>query len=117
MTMLTDTDIGSGSLRFAKDYIGADYHNDGDTHIDALCHVAYEGSLYNGRPQDSFDAEGATVDSIDVLKNGLVGRGVLLDIPPSAASGGSSQASTFRATTFRRPSQRRASRWMKETFS
>lgn len=81
MTMLTDTDIGSGSLRFAKDYVGADYHNDGHTHIDALCHVAYDGCLYNGWPQDSVDADGATLDAIDVLKNGLVGRGVLLDIP------------------------------------
>ena len=34
MTMLTDTDIGSGSLRFAKDYVGGDYHNDGK--IDVL---------------------------------------------------------------------------------
>jgi len=81
MTMLTDTDIGSGSLRFTKDYIGADYHNEGHTHIDALCHVAYNGSLYNGWPQDTVDAEGASVDSIDVLKHGLVGRGVMLDIP------------------------------------
>jgi kynurenine formamidase len=81
MTMLTDTDIGSGSLRFTKDYVGADYHNEGHTHIDAFCHVAYHGSLYNGRPQDSVDADGASVDSIGVLTNGLVGRGVLLDIP------------------------------------
>jgi kynurenine formamidase len=81
MTMLSDTDIGSGSLRFAKDYVGLDYHNDGHTHIDALCHVAYDGSLYNGRPQGAVDADGATVDSIEVLKDGLVGRGVLLDIP------------------------------------
>ena len=81
MTMLTDTDIGSGSLRFAKDYVGADYHNEGHTHIDAYCHVAYDGSLYNGFSQDSVDAAGASADSIDVLKDGLVGRGVLLDIP------------------------------------
>jgi kynurenine formamidase len=81
MTMLTDTDIGSGSVRFTKDYIGADYHNEGHTHIDAFCHVAYDGSLYNGWPQDSVDVGGASVDSIEVLKNGLVGRGVLLDIP------------------------------------
>ena len=81
MTMLADTDIGSGSLRFAKDYVGSDYHNDGHTHIDAFCHVAYDGSLYNGRPQDTVDAGGATTDSIEVLENGLVGRGVLLDIP------------------------------------
>jgi kynurenine formamidase len=81
MTMLADTDIGSGSVRFVKDYIGADYHNEGHTHIDALCHVAFEGWLYNGWSQQSVDAAGASMDSIDVLKDGLVGRGVLLDIP------------------------------------
>jgi kynurenine formamidase len=81
MTMLSDTDIGSGSLRFAKDYVGLDYHNDGHSHIDAFCHVAYEGSLYGGRPQEAVTAQGAAVDTIEVLKDGLVGRGVLLDIP------------------------------------
>jgi kynurenine formamidase len=81
MTMRFDTDIGSGSLRFAKDYVGLDYHNDGHSHIDALCHVAYEGSLYNGRPQDTVASDGAAVETIDALKDGLVGRGVLLDIP------------------------------------
>jgi kynurenine formamidase len=81
MTMLSDTDIGSGSVRFAKDYVGADYHNDGHTHIDALCHVAYDGSLYNGWPQGAVDEDGASADAIEVLKDGLVGRGVLLDIP------------------------------------
>ena len=81
MTMLADTDIGSGSLRFAKDYVGVDYHNDGHTHIDAFCHISYEGSLYNGQPPDAVTAEGAGVEAIDVLKDGLVGRGVLLDIP------------------------------------
>ncbi len=81
MTMLADTDIGSGSLRFAKDYVGVDYHNDGHTHIDAFCHVAYEGSLYNGQNPDAVTADGAEVDAIEVLKDGLVGRGVLLDVP------------------------------------
>jgi kynurenine formamidase len=81
MTMLSDTDIGSGSLRFAKDYVGVDYHNDTHTHIDALCHVAYDGSLYNGWPQEAVDGAGASADAIEVLKDGLVGRGVLLDIP------------------------------------
>jgi kynurenine formamidase len=81
MTMLADQDIGLGSLRFAKDYVGVDYHNDGHTHIDALCHVAYEGSLYNGQPPDAVTAAGAAVEAIEVLKDGLVGRGVLLDVP------------------------------------
>jgi kynurenine formamidase len=81
MTMLFDTDIGSGSVRFAKDYIGLDYHTDGHSHIDAFCHVAYEGALYNGKPQDAVTSAGAAADAIEVLKDGLVGRGVLLDIP------------------------------------
>ena len=70
MTMLTDVDIGSGSVRFAKDYVGADYHNDGHTHIDALSHVAFDGSFFDGQ-----------AGAIDILADGLVGRAVLLDVP------------------------------------
>jgi kynurenine formamidase len=81
MTMLTDVDIGSGSVRFAKDYVGVDYHNDGHSHIDALSHVAYDDRLYGGVPAESVTAEGAGAGSIEVLKDGLVGRGVLLDVP------------------------------------
>ncbi len=81
------TALGSGAdsqpegVEFIKDYVGADYHNDGHTHIDALCHVAYDGLLYNGRPEEQVDEDGAAVNSIEVLKDGLIGRGVLLDIP------------------------------------
>jgi kynurenine formamidase len=81
MTMLADVDIGSGSVRFAKDYVGVDYHNDGHTHIDAFCHVAFEGSLFDGKPAGSVTAHGAQVGAIDILSNGLVGRAVLLDVP------------------------------------
>ena len=70
MTMRTDVDIGSGSVRFAKDYVGVDYHNDGHTHIDAFCHVAFDGSFFDGQ-----------TGAIDILKDGLAGRGVLLDVP------------------------------------
>ena len=74
-------DDGPGQLRFATDYVGADYHHDGHTHIDALCHVAYEGLLYNGSPASSVTSAGASVGSIEALANGLTARGVLLDIP------------------------------------
>lgn len=69
------------ATHFNKDYVGTDYHNDGHTHIDALSHVAYAGSLYNGKPEASISERGASVSSIEVLRNGLVGRGVLLDVP------------------------------------
>jgi kynurenine formamidase len=81
MTLLPDVDVGSGTLRFTKDYIGADYHHDAHSHIDALCHVAYDDSLYNGKPSLPLGKEGAAVNTIDVVRNGLVGRGVLLDVP------------------------------------
>jgi kynurenine formamidase len=81
MTMLTDVDIGSGSVRFTKDYVGVDYHNDGHTHVDAFSHVAYEGLLYGGAPESSVTSEGAEADAIDILEDGLVGRGVLIDVP------------------------------------
>jgi kynurenine formamidase len=79
MTMLDGSD--SHGLAFVKDYIGVDYHNDSHSHLDALCHVSFDGRLYNGRPADSVSAAGAAVETVEVLKDGLIGRGVLLDIP------------------------------------
>ena len=81
MTLLHDVDGESGALSFAKDFIGADYHHDSHSHIDALCHVALDGALYNDKPSAALTNEGAATNTIEVLKNGLVGRGVLLDVP------------------------------------
>ena len=81
MTMLPDVDIGSGTVRFAKDYVGVDYHNEGHSHIDAFSHVAFDGAFFDGQPDGSVTAQGAEAGSIEVLANGLVGRGVLLDVP------------------------------------
>ncbi len=81
MTMLADVEIGSGTLRFAKDYVGVDYHNDTHSHLDALCHVAFDGVLFNDRPSASITPDGARVNAVEVARNGIVGRGVLLDVP------------------------------------
>jgi kynurenine formamidase len=81
MTALGSAAENPEGVHFIKDYVGLDYHNDGHTHIDALCHVAFDGAMYNGRSEDEVSDEGAPVNSIEVLKTGLVGRGVLLDIP------------------------------------
>jgi kynurenine formamidase len=56
-------------------------HGNADTHIDALCHVIFDGMLYNGVAADAVTAAGATELSIDVAGHGIVGRGLLLDIP------------------------------------
>lgn len=81
ITQRHDEVVGSGALGFAKDFVGADYHSEGHTHVDALCHVSYRGQLYNGVTAASVTAEGAAAEAIDLLKDGLVGRGVLLDVP------------------------------------
>ena len=80
MTMLADE--GEGPLRFAMDYVGQDFHHPSHSHIDALCHVSYRGSLYNGfETASTVSADGAAALSVETLHEGLVGRGVLLDVP------------------------------------
>jgi kynurenine formamidase len=57
------------------------YHGFTITHIDALCHVGLDGFFYNRVPTESASSSGATHDTIEVAKDGIVGRGVLLDLP------------------------------------
>ena len=78
-----DIDIGSGGLRFGLDFLGMACHGDCHTHIDALCHISYNGLTYNGKPaQEVLTSKGATtLDVAKIGEVGVVGRGVLLDIP------------------------------------
>ena len=77
-------DIGAGSsgVTFATDFVGLAFHGDCHTHLDALCHIAYQGRVYNGRPaQEVMTSRGATALDVTAYRDGLVGRGVLLDVP------------------------------------
>jgi kynurenine formamidase len=75
------TETAARTDRFATDYVGLDYHHDTHSHVDALCHVAFDGRLYGGAPVETVTSYGAEHASIALLAAGLVGRGVLLDIP------------------------------------
>ena len=75
-------DAGPG-LSFSMDRIAMNVHGNADSHIDALCHVIFDGMLYNGVPADTVTAAGAAELSIGVAADGIVGRGVLLDVPRS----------------------------------
>ncbi len=69
-------------LTFAQDRLGVNVHGDADSHIDALCHAMYRKTLYNGVPSAAVTVHGAEELSIDdVARDGIAGRGVLLDIP------------------------------------
>ena len=70
-----------GGLSFAMDRLAMNVHGDADSHIDALCHVIYRARLYNGIAADTVTAAGPSELSIEVARDGIAGRGVLLDIP------------------------------------
>jgi kynurenine formamidase len=57
------------------------YHGYVHTHMDTLCHFLYKGKMYNGYSQDEVTENGAAKNSILNFKNGIVTRGVLMDIP------------------------------------
>ena len=58
------------------------YHGYGVSHIDSLCHFAYKDMFYNNVPRSASSAEeGCTKNGISNLQQGIVTRGILLDIP------------------------------------
>ena len=56
------------------------YHGYVHTHMDTLCHFLYNGQMYNGYPQEEVTEDGAAKNSIINFKNGIITRGILMDI-------------------------------------
>ncbi len=81
ISMLFEVDKGFGEPGFCLDYFASEIHGDSHTHIDALCHVAYEGKLYNGKSISMVTSRGPKGLDITKYADGVIGRGVLLDIP------------------------------------
>lgn len=78
-TMRIDRPPGGGG---AVDYYGVFYHGTAVTHIDALCHVWNEDGMWEGRdPSEVIGPHGASYATIDEWSDGIVTRGVLLDVP------------------------------------
>jgi kynurenine formamidase len=77
-----DVDLGSSGLTSATDYLGIAFHGSVHSHVDALCHMAYRGLMYNGRPaREGVTSRGAAVLDVTAYRHGLVGRGILIDAP------------------------------------
>ena len=67
---------------FSADYYGISYHGTATTHLDALCHVWDENGMWNGRVHDdTVTMDGAVWGSVEHWKEGIITRGVLLDVP------------------------------------
>jgi kynurenine formamidase len=68
----------------SMDFIGLAYHGQTITHLDASCHAFWSGKMYNNRDARLVTARNkAKAGHIELLRNGLAGRGVLLDIARS----------------------------------
>jgi kynurenine formamidase len=86
-TMLaTGTDAAAGNqdqpapyLRYADDAINMPCQ--ASTQWDALCHIFLGDKMYNGYDARLVDARGAKKLGIEHVRDKMVGRGVLLDIP------------------------------------
>ena len=75
-----ERELGDGGG--ALDYYGIFYHGRAATHIDALCHVWGTDGMWNGRdPRKEVGYDGAKFGAIDKWADGIMTRGVLLDIP------------------------------------
>jgi kynurenine formamidase len=72
------TMIGGNTM----DTFRVSYHGYAHSHIDALCHILYKNQTYNGYARADVNTEkGCTRLGIDNLKQGIVTRGILIDIP------------------------------------
>ena len=71
----------SDGLTGSSDYFGVASHGTATTHLDALCHIFVDGEMYNGYDMREVRTDGAQKNSIMAGQDGIVSRGVLLDVP------------------------------------
>lgn len=67
-----------GDAAYTDDFIGLSVQ--GSTQWDALCHIFYADTMYNGLPAAEVTSKGAARNGIDKVHADFVGRGVLLDV-------------------------------------
>ncbi len=65
----------------ARDHLSLDVHGLLTTHVDALSHMFVRGEMFGGRPASEVRSDGASSNTVLSMADGVVGRGVLLDVP------------------------------------
>lgn len=66
----------------SSDTYKVSYHGYAHTHMDTLCHYLYKDRTYNGYARaDVLTEKGCTKLGIETLRNGVVTRGILIDLP------------------------------------
>src|SRR5262245_33692890 len=70
-----------GEFSSSGDEYRTAYHGFAVTHMDALCHMFYKGQMYNGFTRKDVTERGAAKLSVVNAKQGIITRGVLMDMP------------------------------------
>lgn len=66
---------------FSSEHLGITFHGNTVTHVDSPCHIFWDGMTYNGRSCSLVDAAtGSAWAAVTTAANGIVTRGVLLDV-------------------------------------
>lgn len=74
--------VGKGSTGpWSMDRYSIAYHGGTYTHMDSLCHLFYKDKMFNGYSRDEVDTNGAGKLGITIARQGIVTRGVLIDVP------------------------------------
>jgi len=102
---LSDSVLGpsDGSSSWAGERTTLFYHGWEYTHIDALSHMpTYHGRGYNNAPSTHAPPTGQTRNSVAAMRDGVISRGVLIDLPalkgvPYVAPGGAITAADLEA--------------------
>jgi len=74
---------GIDGYEAARDHLSLDVHGLWTTHVDALSHMFVRGRMYGDRPATDVRSDGARANTVLTLADGVVGRGVLLDVARS----------------------------------
>lgn len=64
-----------------SDVLTMNTHGGAQAHLDTACHRAYKGKRFNGFPVQAESWGGCGVNNVLALKDGVITRGVLIDIP------------------------------------
>ncbi len=79
--VMTATGAKPVAGQFDLDTYTVSYHGYGHTHMDSLCHMFYQGRMYNGFRQEEITDKGAGKLDVTHFRNGIFTRGILVDIP------------------------------------
>lgn len=86
MMLMAGDDCLIPGLNFESvmDFVGVAFHGIATTHIDALCHAFVDGRMDDRFSRNEVRSTGARRGRMMCTKDGIMSRGVLLDVPRPA---------------------------------